>query len=100
MQPQTSSRNPRIKPRSVGLAIACLTLLLSSCAAGPGVLVTHKSLPDRIPNALTEPTPAPALAPSRTNSDLLQFALDAISSLQACNADKADIRVWTERPRP
>lgn len=67
-----------------GLASACLTVLLTGCAASPAV---YTSSPD-LPEFLTRPLPPP-MRVVENNRDLLQLLADYEALRQRFNADRA-----------
>ncbi|WP_164561824.1 Rz1-like lysis system protein LysC [Nitratidesulfovibrio vulgaris] len=84
------------------LASGLLPLCLTLCAGCSGN-VRHVPVPVREvatpPPALMAHTPRPVWN-GTTNADLLDFAQEAVTALDRCNADKEAMRTWaTEATR-
>jgi len=73
------------------LALLCLLPLLSSCRNAPAPQAAQL-LHHPVPASLTQPTPAPQLAPRATWGNLATWGDEMIDALDSCNADKSAIR--------
>lgn len=79
------------KTRGIGIAVLCLTPLLTSCASG--VQVVSKPVPVQIPRHLFETVPHPQRVPL-TNGDLARLVLDYADALDGANARLEAIEQW------
>lgn len=89
------------RPWRRGLLLLCLLPFLPACAGlpPPPETVVVRPPPERVavrpPPALLGDCSKPQFAGS-TNADVLAYAEELASAIDACNTDKAALRKWSE----
>lgn len=74
----------------------CLILSLCACAHTLPLIQVDRPLPIYPPRNLMLDTPLPGLSGVRSNADLLDALINTLDALNACNADKAALRAWSD----
>ena len=87
-----------MKKWRTGLTSACLMLSLTACSSAPVVVTETREVPVLPPVEWLQDCDTPGLAGDR-NRDLWAAYQARGASLEACNAEKAQLRQWREKNR-
>ena len=88
-------KNEKMKAFVYGLMLCILMPLVTSCARLPAKAERVQTTP---PETLADPLPLPVYD-GTTNEDLLNYCLDRVWAIKACNVDKGALDIWIQRQK-